>query len=89
MGYDYLKRISQPCEVDGGPRKCALLYCEDGSAIWLCNDNETRASQSCAYIADYVLEIIGDLDCASTNDLNVAHFLYTQGQVVSSKKSTG
>ncbi|KAI1771954.1 hypothetical protein F4818DRAFT_444582 [Hypoxylon cercidicola] len=81
MGHDYLKRINQPCEVDGGPRKCALLYCFRGSTIRLCNDNTSRISQSCAFLADYVLELIADLDCVWTQTWYPYHSTFMQGQI--------
>ncbi|KAI1768121.1 hypothetical protein GGR53DRAFT_462646 [Hypoxylon sp. FL1150] len=66
-GYDYLKTIDQPCEIDRGPRKCVLLYCYLSATIWLCNDSENHISLSCADLGDYVLDLIADLGCAKAN----------------------
>lgn len=81
-GYDYLKMIDQPCAIDGGPRKCVVLFCFDGTTIWLCNDNEQRISYSCAYLADYVLDLIGDLDCSDADGSPTPHWTEMQGQVI-------
>ncbi|KAI1439681.1 hypothetical protein F5Y02DRAFT_412060 [Annulohypoxylon stygium] len=62
-GYDYLKKIHQPCEVAGGPRKCAMLWCLAGTSIFMCNDNTDTVTRDCGDLASYVLDIIGDLDC--------------------------
>ncbi|KAI0137615.1 hypothetical protein F4776DRAFT_663628 [Hypoxylon sp. NC0597] len=63
-GHDYLKTLNQPCEVAGGPHKCAKLWCDSGSSIWLCNGNTDGISQDCSYLASYVLDVIGDVGCA-------------------------
>ncbi|KAI2465296.1 hypothetical protein F4781DRAFT_410017 [Annulohypoxylon bovei var. microspora] len=62
-GYDYLKNIHQPCEVSGGPSKCAMLWCLTGTSIWMCNDNTDTITRDCGDMASYVLDIIGDVDC--------------------------
>ncbi|KAI1103631.1 hypothetical protein F4804DRAFT_333064 [Jackrogersella minutella] len=62
-GYDYLKRINQPCGVSGGPRKCAMLWCFIGNSIWMCNDNTDEISRDCGDMASYVWDILGDMDC--------------------------
>ncbi|KAI0881551.1 uncharacterized protein GGS22DRAFT_192185 [Annulohypoxylon maeteangense] len=62
-GYDFLKKIHQPCEVAGGPRKCAMLWCSLGTSIWMCNDNTDKITRDCGDMASYVLDIIGNLDC--------------------------
>ncbi|KAI1414967.1 hypothetical protein F5Y13DRAFT_196952 [Hypoxylon sp. FL1857] len=64
-GHDFLKKINQPCEVAAGPRKCALLWCDIGASVWMCNDNSDPISRDCSYIATYVLDLIGNLDCVS------------------------
>ncbi|KAI0839188.1 hypothetical protein F5Y06DRAFT_29699 [Hypoxylon sp. FL0890] len=64
FAHDYLKLVHQSCEIGGGPRKCAVLYCEDQTTVWMCNDNTDSISRDCAEIADYVLDLLGDLDCA-------------------------
>ncbi|KAI1138158.1 hypothetical protein F5Y05DRAFT_419015 [Hypoxylon sp. FL0543] len=66
FGQDYLWKIQQPCEVAGGPRKCALLWCDYDSTIYLCNDNTEPISRNCRDIASYVRDLLGDLDCATT-----------------------
>ncbi|KAI1453082.1 hypothetical protein F4805DRAFT_478772 [Annulohypoxylon moriforme] len=62
-GYDYLKKINQPCAVGGGPRKCAMLWCLSGTSIWMCNDHTDTITRDCGDMASYALDIIGNLDC--------------------------
>ncbi|KAK6948994.1 hypothetical protein Daesc_009066 [Daldinia eschscholtzii] len=77
-GYDYLKTIHQDCKVDAGPKKCAMLYCEIGTSIWMCNDNKTPISRDCGFIADYALDIIADEDCQSRGTMGPK--AWTNGQ---------
>ncbi|KAI1644477.1 uncharacterized protein F4817DRAFT_367634 [Daldinia loculata] len=77
-GYDFLKNIHTDCKIDAGPKKCAMLYCMMGTSIWMCNDNSTPISRDCAYIATYVLDIIGTENCQSRGSMGPT--TWTQGQ---------
>ncbi|KAI1371797.1 hypothetical protein F4677DRAFT_463709 [Hypoxylon crocopeplum] len=78
MGYDYLKTINQPCYIDGGPRKCAVIFCHYGQTIWMCNDNTDSIVRDCGFIASYVLDLIGEEECVSPGSMGPGTWLLGQ-----------
>ncbi|OTB05154.1 hypothetical protein M426DRAFT_320211 [Hypoxylon sp. CI-4A] len=65
LGYDYLTKLHHDCQVDGGPKVCAAMWCCGGNSIYFCNDNMDPISRDCGYLASYVLDIVANEDCVS------------------------
>ncbi|OTA68486.1 hypothetical protein K449DRAFT_429343 [Hypoxylon sp. EC38] len=65
VGYDYLKKkmANKPCQVAGGPHKCAMVWCDSNASIWFCNGNTDGVTKDCSDLASYVLDVMGDVDC--------------------------
>ncbi|KAI1772961.1 hypothetical protein F4818DRAFT_443846 [Hypoxylon cercidicola] len=64
-GIEYLRGKTGRCHIDAGPQFCSRISCSYDSAIFWCNDRDSRLSIDCNLWAQYAQDV---RDACTTDD---------------------